>query len=211
MANFDRTVEDLGNIVCLEHVNTSVPDQQLATTFYIMGLGLTRDPYIMTGTNNMWINVGRAQFHLPSGNAQVLRGTSGIVIEGREALLQRLNDVAPTLKDTKFSVTEHNDYVAVTCPWGNQIRCHEPSPEFGQIRLGMPYVSFDVPVGSTGAIARFYEEIIGTSATTGEDGGTAITSVAAGDGQKLVFRETSAPPADYDGHHVAVYLADFSG
>ena len=92
MANFDRTVEDLGNIVCLEHVNTSVPDQQLATTFYIMGLGLTRDPYIMTGTNNMWINVGRAQFHLPSGNAQVLRGTSGIVIEGREALLQRLNE-----------------------------------------------------------------------------------------------------------------------
>lgn len=37
---YDRAVEDLGNIVCLEHVNTRVPDQQLAITFYVMGLGL---------------------------------------------------------------------------------------------------------------------------------------------------------------------------
>ena len=30
MAQFDRTEEDLGNIVMLEHVNTRVSDQQLA-------------------------------------------------------------------------------------------------------------------------------------------------------------------------------------
>ena len=34
-----------------------------------MGLGLTRDPYLMTGVGNMWINVGRSQFHLPTGKA----------------------------------------------------------------------------------------------------------------------------------------------
>ena len=63
---FDRRVEDLGNIVELGHVNVTVPDQRKATAFYFMGLGLTRDPYLMAGVDNMWVNVGRGQFHLPS-------------------------------------------------------------------------------------------------------------------------------------------------
>ena len=52
--------------------NTStcqVPDQRLATLFYVAGLGLTRDPYLMVSDSNMWVNVGRSQFHLPSGRA----------------------------------------------------------------------------------------------------------------------------------------------
>ena len=66
---FDRTVEDLGNIVELGHVNVTVPDQTKATAFYLMGLGLTRDPYLMAGLENMWVNVGRGQFHLPTRDA----------------------------------------------------------------------------------------------------------------------------------------------
>ena len=42
--NFDRTMEDLGNVVALEHLNIRVPDQRLATLFYVTGLGLPRDP-----------------------------------------------------------------------------------------------------------------------------------------------------------------------
>ena len=42
---FDRTVEDLGNVVELGHVNVTVPDQSKAIAYYLMGLGLTRDPY----------------------------------------------------------------------------------------------------------------------------------------------------------------------
>ena len=91
---FDRAAEDLGNSIHLEHVNIQVPDQRLATLFYVTGLGLTRDPYLMVSDTNMWINVGRSQFHLPSGEAQVLRGHTGIVISGREALLERLAAVA---------------------------------------------------------------------------------------------------------------------
>jgi hypothetical protein len=30
---YDRTAEDLGNVVALEHVNVTVPDQRLATIF----------------------------------------------------------------------------------------------------------------------------------------------------------------------------------
>ncbi len=63
---FDRTAEDLGNIVELGHVNVRVPDQSKAIAFYLMGLGLTRDPYLMAGLENMWVNVGRGQFHLPA-------------------------------------------------------------------------------------------------------------------------------------------------
>src|SRR5215475_14259927 len=68
----DRAAEDLGNSIHLEHVNVQIPDQRLAMLFYVTGLGLTRDPYLMVHDGNMWINVGRSQFHLPTGAAQVL-------------------------------------------------------------------------------------------------------------------------------------------
>jgi hypothetical protein len=55
---YDRSADDLGNIVNLGHVNFHIPDQSVATLFYIEGLGLTRDPYMMSGVDNMWVNVG---------------------------------------------------------------------------------------------------------------------------------------------------------
>jgi hypothetical protein len=210
---FDRSVEDLGNMVMLEHVNVTVPDQRLATLFYVTGLGLTRDPYLMTGVANMWVNVGRSQFHLPGGKAQVLRGITGLVIPGRAALLDRLQGVKDLLADTKFSFREMPGYVEATCPWGNRIRIHEPAVEFGAMRLGMPYVELEVPRGSAEAIARFYREIVATGATVTEVSGEKAARVSTGPDQFLVYRESDAAasaPA-FDGHHIAVYLADFSG
>src|SRR5215475_14780771 len=99
---FDRAAEDLGNSIHLEHVNVRIPDQRLASLFYAAGLGLTRDPIMMVGDRNMWINVGRSQFHLPTGAPQVLRGHTGLVIEGRAALLDRLASVRKKLADTHF-------------------------------------------------------------------------------------------------------------
>jgi hypothetical protein len=210
---WDRTVEDLGNIVMLEHVNVTAPEQGPATLFYVSGLGLTRDPYLMTGVTNMWINVGRSQFHLPSGKPQLLRGLTGIVMPDRAALLQRLESVKPQLAGTRFSFTETPEYVEATCPWGNRIRIHEPAPEFGAMRLGMPYVQLDVPLDTADAIARFYREIIATGATVAGVEGEKAARISVGPDQSLIFRETAAAadaPA-FDGHHVAVYLADFSG
>ena len=108
---YDRAAEDLGNIVALEHVNTRIPDQQLATAFYVSGLGLTRDPYLMTGTDNMWVNVGRSQFHLPTSKPEVLRGRVGIVVPGREALLARLARAKKALDGTRFGFSEHQGFV----------------------------------------------------------------------------------------------------
>ncbi|MGH8741758.1 MAG: hypothetical protein ACREUN_12650, partial [Burkholderiales bacterium] len=70
---FDRAAESTGNIVLLEHVNVTQPDQRLATLYYVVGLGGTRDPYIMVGVDNMWVNFGRTQVHLPTKGPQVLR------------------------------------------------------------------------------------------------------------------------------------------
>src|SRR3954464_1988322 len=136
MQQFDRSAEDLGNSIHLEHVNVQVPDQRLAQLFYAVGLGLTRDPYLMVSDTNMWINVGRSQFHLPSGQPQVLRGHTGLVIQGREALLNRLASVSKKLDGPAFTYREHNDYVEATCPWGNRVRCYEPdATRFGRITL----------------------------------------------------------------------------
>ena len=157
---FDRTLEDLGNIVHLEHVNVQQPDQRLATLFYVSGLGLTRDPYLMVGVDNMWINIGRHQMHLPTGNPQRLRGFIGLVVPELNALKHRLAAVTPLLSDTQFAFVDRRDFIEVTCPWGNRFRCHAPEPAFGTMRLGMPYVEFAVPVGSAARIAAFYREIL---------------------------------------------------
>jgi hypothetical protein len=208
---YDRGMEDMGNVVLLGHVNTRVPDQQLATLFYVAGLGLTRDPYLMTGVNNMWINVGRSQFHLPSGRAQVLRGHTGLVLPGREALLARLGAVADPLAGTKFAFEAHAAFIAVTCPWGNRLICYEPAERFGQMLLGIPYVELEVARGTAVGIARFYREVLGAMTAVEEDVRGASARIGVGPGQHLSFRESDVRPQDFDGHHVAVYLADFSG
>ncbi len=207
---YDRAAEDIGNIVALEHVNVRIPDQQIATAFYVSGLGLTRDPYLMTGTDNMWINVGRSQFHLPTGEPQVLRGCVGIIVPDREALLRRLASVRPQFADTRFDFREHNAFVEVISPWGNRIRCHAPEPRFGRVNLGLPYVAFDVPRGSADAIARFYRQMLGAPAAVAEDHGR-YARVTVGIGQDLIYRETDEPLSSYDGHHIQIYITDFSG
>src|SRR5215212_10073098 len=100
--SFDRTAEDLGNIVELGHVNVRVTDQSKAIAFYVMGLGLTRDPYLMTGLDNMWVNVGRGQFHLPTRGADVVRGTTALVLPDLESLLRRLDGASKYLEGTRF-------------------------------------------------------------------------------------------------------------
>jgi hypothetical protein len=207
--SFDRVAEDLGNSVHLEHVNVTIPSQAPAMQFYVAALGLTRDPYLMVSDDNMWVNVGRSQFHLPTGRAQVLRGCTGIVISGRQALLARLAASRKKLEGTRFDFSEHNDFVEARCPWGNRIRLHEPDPaRFGRITLGIPYVEFDVPPGAAPGIAAFYREVIATPARVEHD---TVARVQVGIGQQLVFRETDRALPEFDGHHVQIYVADFSG
>jgi hypothetical protein len=207
---YDRAAQDVGNIISLEHVNTRVDDQTRAHLFYVTGMGFTRDPYIDFGLRNMWINLGRQQFHLPIGEPQVLRGSTGVVVPGLDALHERLERVAKQLDGTAFAFSRVNGHLAVSCPWGNQIEVHEAG-NFGAMQLGMPYVRLDVPAGTAAPIARFYREILGAPATVTEDNDGVVARVEIGNDQTLQYRESDNVSPTYDGHHVAIYIADFSG
>ncbi|MEW6297251.1 MAG: hypothetical protein AB1671_05845 [Thermodesulfobacteriota bacterium] len=209
--SYDRTTQDVGNILMLEHVNVTVPDQGTALTFYVSGLGLTRDPYMMVGVENMWVNVGQQQFHLPTRNPQVFRGHIGLVIPDPDALQRRLKRVQDKLAGTAFSWSVEDGHIAVTCPWGNRIRCHTPGGQFGDITLGMPYVEVMVSPGAATGIARFYQQVMRAPATVSPAEPGAMATVRVGCSQALIFRETAENIPAYDGHHIAIYVADFSG
>jgi hypothetical protein len=133
------------------------------------------------------------------------------VIPGRKALLDRLASVAKKLEGTAFSFREHNDYVEATCPWGNRVRVFEPDAErFGRIALGIPYVEFDVPVGTAKAIAAFYPEVMDIPAEF-KNGDAHVARAKVGKDQYLQFRETDARQPEFDGHHVQIYITNFSG
>jgi hypothetical protein len=210
---YDRAAEDVGNIVTLEHVNTLIPDQSQAHLFYVTGMGFTRDPYIDFGMRNMWINLGRQQFHLPIGAPQVLRGRTGIVVPSLTALEERLNNVAPLLEGTAISwvQTERDGHkgLRVTTPWGNVLDVSEAN-DATPMRLGMPYVEFDVPPDTADGIARFYQQAIGAPAHLRRDDEGVVAIVTAGIEQTIRYRETDTELPAYDGHHIAIYVADFS-
>jgi len=213
---FDRGTADIGNIVNLGHINVNISDQRPGTHYYVSGLGLTRDPYLNTGVRIMWVNVGMSQFHLPTGEPNLLRGTTGLVIPDRAALLARLAEVKPQLAGTKFAFRETNDGVETVCPWGNRITVHEPDPaRFGRVALGMAYIVFDVRPGTAHRIARFYREVMGARTEMMENGVDRRSGpqarVEVGDKQYFYFRETDAPEIPYDRHHAQIYIANFSG
>jgi hypothetical protein len=209
---FDRSAEDLGNSVGLEHLNLTIPDQQTATLFYITGMGFTRDPYLVTGLPNMWVNIGRNQIHLPVMKAQVLRGHTGLVVPDLDQLVQRLDAVKDQLAQTKFAYERRGDHVEVTCPWGNKFRCYKPDEKrFGRVVLGMPYISFDVQKGAAEKIASFYRKVMAIPADVERTDGMARARVLVGKKQHLYFSETDRTVPPYDGHHIQIYIVNFSG
>ncbi len=203
---FDRSAENVGNILAMEHLNLTVPDHQIAALFYVSALGLTRDPYMDFGVlnfSNMWVNAGDQQFHLPHGKPQRFRGHIGLVVPDLDQLRWRLDQVGRSLKDTQFGWEVYDDHIGVTCPWGNQLRCHAPD---ATMVLGIRYLDMAVAPACAGAIAQFYQQVFGAPSIV--EAGTATISI--GTSQVLRFIESDAPASDYDGHHIAIYVANFS-
>jgi catechol-2,3-dioxygenase len=210
-----------GSIMEIGHINLNVPSQDAALTYYVAALGLTRDPEAMTGTGNMWINVGASQFHLPSRQpTQRHRGTVGLVMpceaSGRHRLLQRLQRAQDALRATLFSFDESDECVNVQCPWGNHMRLHPPSQQLlGASTLGMAYIEFNVPPGTAQLIGSFYATVIGAAVAHGDNqpifAGVSGSSVRVlcGQYQALIFRETALPLPEFDGYHIQITLSDF--
>ncbi|MBF2759049.1 MAG: hypothetical protein ISN28_06510 [Ectothiorhodospiraceae bacterium AqS1] len=216
---FDPASQDVGNIVSLEHVNLAVPNQERATDFYIDGLGLTRDPYLMAGTDNLWVNCGRHQFHLPQGEAQRWRGCIGLRLPRLDTLEERLERIAPKLEGSLFAWQRKSPkQIEVRCPWGNRFRIHEDTAAGAGSNGGVSgkrpsspalvYLEMPVRSGEAAKIERFYRKFLKAPGRT--EKGRAL--INAGPGQQLIFVEQArASEEDYDGHHFAIYIADFSG
>ena len=211
MQQFDRAAEDLGNSIHFEHVNVTIPDQRLATPFYVAGLGLTRDPYLMVSDTNMWVNVAGASFICPTAARRCCAVIPALLSRAAPRCWSGWRRWPKVLEGTSFAFTEHNDHVEAICPWGNRVRCYEPdAARFGRITLGIPYVEFDVPAGTAKAICAFYPAIMGMQAEF-LNGDAAVARVKAGKDQYLQFRETDRRHPEFDGHHVQIYITDFSG
>ena len=216
MKQFDRAAENVGNLVHLEHFNCIIDDQRLAVLFYVVGLGATRDPYLFPGLENIWLNFGRTQVHMPSRAVpprfERLRGTAGFVVPSLEELAKRLEYAGKEMKRvvperrTEFGFQVKKDCIEATDPWGTRVRCHAPAPEYGRTELGLVYVDFDVPPGTAEGIARFYDQVMKAPSRVLKN--KAVVSV--GKHQKLYFTETKKPLPEYDGHHIQVYIQDFS-
>ena len=209
---YDRAAEDLGNSVHLEHVNVQIPDQRIAGLFYVVGLGLTRDPYLNVADNNMWVNVGRSQFHLPTGEPQVLRGHTGIVMRGPRGAAGAALERAQTARRHALRLQRAQ------------------RPRRGDLPLGQPHPLLRAGRGAVRPRSRsaspmssstcrsapprvsraFYREMIGTPAEVANGDGT-VARVKVGKQQHLLFRETDRPQPDFDEHHIQIYVADFSG
>ena len=206
---FDRSADNVGNVLLLEHVNLRVPDPMLAHTFYVSALGLTRDPYVdfgVFGISVTWVNAGPTQFHLIKGDAQRLRGTIEFVVPDLATLATRLTRMHSLFNGTQMSCIDAGDHLIITCPWGNRIRCTESKPD-DRLVLGIRALDLDVPVGTAAGIADFYQSALGAPATAANG----RAEVRIGQSQRLYFSETTAHIPAYDGHHIAVYIADFSG
>lgn len=211
---YDRRSQDVGNILGLEHVNLVVTDRDLADRFYISALGFTRDPYVDLGLiGTTWLNIGSQQLHLAHGpEPQRFRGRIGLVVPEPPAVvrrLERLIERVPLVADSEASCQERSGRLTVTCPWGNQFRIHGPD-EIEGMAIGMPYVEVDIAPGKAAGVAAFYADVLQTPTTLQDRDGATTAVVAVGRHQEMRFRETSEPLPDYDGHHVAIYLGNFS-
>ena len=162
------------------------------------------------GLDNMWINIGENQVHLPTGGPQVIRGAVHVMMPRLDSLLTRLADIAPSMEGTCFEFSDEGDHVVAICPWGNRYVCHSYEKFGGDNQLGIPVVEFPVPAGSADGIARFYRDILGASSSVDESGNQKVARIRVGRGQELQFSETDDDIVDYDGHHVAIYISDFN-
>ena len=91
------------------------------------------------------------------------------------------------------------------------MQCYTPEPQFGDMAVGMPYVELLVKPETAAGVAKFYQEVMKAPASVSRSKKGAVAQIRIGRNQCLFFRETTEELPAYDGHHIAVYIADFSG
>jgi len=227
---------DVKGILWTEHINLVVGSKELAEYFYLNFLGFTRD-----AGKSFHVNLGQQQFHLAENGepAQRIAGSIGLVVPSLDTLRDRIAEAEKVLKDTQFSVESNkSDCITLTCPWGNRIHVysvendcltltlntprkmenlHANGGAYGSHRMairgspGIRYIEVACPLAKSGAIAKFYREIVGCIVM--ETPGRAVVCV--GPGVHLVFVESNSvsekDTRDMKGVHVCFYADGFEG
>ena len=157
---------------------------------------------------------GACQFHLPTGPAQVLRGITGLVLPDLDGAARGGCDaVAPRLAGTRFAWRGGGRCGRGHLPLGQpHLRLHAPAERFGRITLGMPYVELDAPPGS----AEADRALLPRGAARARRAPARMRAAASPASPPARRRRCcSARPTreqpDYDGNHIQIALADFSG
>jgi hypothetical protein len=200
---------ELGNITHFEHVNFRVPEHYPATLFFIDGLGFTRDPMRMVSVRNMWVNIGKQQFHLPIGEAIPFAGEVGLTVPDLEQVKRSLERVAPQLQGTAFDMREEDGDLVAVSPWGHVLRLHPAGELSGLLPQAIPYVTFWVPPATAQGIAAFYRDILGVPAATQKNGRLMKAAVNVGVNQQFHFVEKRDLTLPQHPNHVAVYLTNY--
>ena len=211
---FGATNPEIGGIVHLDHVNFETPDHEMATIFYINGMGLTRDPYRRADEQNMGINVGLQQFHLPRRGERTppFHGVIGLVVPDMAGIRKRLDllEELGKFKGTPYQWEEQDNSVLLTSPFGVRFRLH-PAGTIPSLRpLGIAYVDVSVPPDTADGIAKFYSRIARApgEVLNAEEGKTAV--ISAGPFQQIRFVEREL--ADYETHsmHISYHATNYN-
>ncbi|PPR12984.1 MAG: hypothetical protein CFH42_01962, partial [Alphaproteobacteria bacterium MarineAlpha12_Bin1] len=167
--HFPKVLPEVGGILHLDHINFQVSDHDLATVFFIGGLGLTRDPFRRADETNMGVNVGLQQFHLPRrGATPPFSGLIGLIVPDLDIIrlrLSRLNKLQK-FKDTPYEANFEDNAAKITSPFGFCIRLHSPKSMHFLKPLGIGYVEIPVPNGVADDILKFYCEVFHSIASS---------------------------------------------
>jgi hypothetical protein len=206
---------EIGGIVHLEHFNHEVVDHEAATTFYIHGLGFTRDPYQRTDTTNMGVNIGLEQFHLPRTGRETppFHGEIGIVHPDLAFVRDRLARIEGEgkLAGTKYALLEDGaNEILVRGPHGIHIRLiRGGTVPFAQ-PIGIARVDIPVAAGKVAGIADFFRGVMGAPVEETTVEGETAAVVTYGPFQTVRFRERKMEDYDLYRFHLAYYVTGYN-
>ena len=213
-SNFGLTSPEIGRMLHMDHVNFETPDHEMATIFYMNGLGFTRDPYRRADEQNLGVNVGRQQFHLPKRgeNTPPFYGIIGLVIPDIVGIKQRcevLNDLGK-FEGTPYGWLEEGNSVLMTSPFGYRLRLHSYGTLEFTKPMGIAYVEVPAPLGKAARIGKFYEKIVGAPVQISAVGGTEAAIISAGPHQEIKFIERELDDYDTYTMHISYHVTHYN-
>jgi hypothetical protein len=211
--HFPKVLPEVGGILHLDHINFQVSDHDLATVFFIGGLGLTRDPFRRADETNMGVNVGLQQFHLPRrGATPPFSGLIGLIVPDLDIIrlrLSRLNKLQK-FKDTPYEANFEDNAAKITSPFGFCIRLHSSKSMHFLKPLGIGYVEIPVPNGVADDILKFYCEVFHSIATIENRDGNKTAAINVGPFQKLYFVEKELDSYELYNFHISFHVTHYN-